>query len=168
MEEDEPLTSSEARGAPALAPEEGLSTPVAGPETPFRPTSGMPGLTPTGPILWWIHSGRPAPSSLYSAMVSSPRMGTWAAPQGVGSIRVIDNTDGTFSVEYYFYQPAVYRIAIHVIGSASTSSGSALPTDHGDGGCAIQMGMKVAGAASNRQRQGAWFPKQVREESSVK
>ena len=48
MEEDEPLSSSEARRAPVLDTEEGLSTPVAGPETPFRPTSGMPGLTPTG------------------------------------------------------------------------------------------------------------------------
>ena len=48
MEEDEPLSSSEAPRAPALDTEEGLSTPVAGPETPFRPTSGMPGLTPTG------------------------------------------------------------------------------------------------------------------------
>ena len=48
MEEDGPLSSSEAQRAPALAPEEGLSTPVAGPETPLRPTSGMPGLTPTG------------------------------------------------------------------------------------------------------------------------
>jgi hypothetical protein len=48
MEEDEPLSSSEAPPAPALDTEEGLSTPVAGPETPFRPTSGMPGLTPTG------------------------------------------------------------------------------------------------------------------------
>ena len=48
MEEDETLSSSEAPRAPALAPEEGLSTPVAGPETPFRPTSGMPGLTATG------------------------------------------------------------------------------------------------------------------------
>jgi len=48
MEEDGPLSSSEAPRAPALASEEGLSTPVAGPETPFRPTSGMPCLTPTG------------------------------------------------------------------------------------------------------------------------
>ena len=48
MEEDEPLSSSEAPRAPALDAEEGLSIPVAGPETPFRPTSGMPGLTPTG------------------------------------------------------------------------------------------------------------------------
>ena len=48
MEVDEPLSSSEAQRAPALDTEEGLSTPVAGPETPFRPTSGMPGLTPTG------------------------------------------------------------------------------------------------------------------------
>ena len=48
MEEDGPLSSSEAQRAPALAPEEGLSTPVAGPETLFRPTSGMPGLTPSG------------------------------------------------------------------------------------------------------------------------
>ena len=48
MEEDEPLSSSEAPRAPALDTEEGLSIPVAGPETPFRPTSGMPGLTPTG------------------------------------------------------------------------------------------------------------------------
>ena len=46
MEEDEPLSSSEAPRAPVLDTEEGLSTPVAGPETPFRPTSGMPGLTP--------------------------------------------------------------------------------------------------------------------------
>ena len=35
MEEDEPLSSSEAPPAPALDTEEGLSTPVAGPETPF-------------------------------------------------------------------------------------------------------------------------------------
>ena len=48
MEEDEPLSSSEAQRAPALDTEEGLSIPVEGPETPFRPTSGMPGLTPTG------------------------------------------------------------------------------------------------------------------------
>jgi hypothetical protein len=47
MEEDEPLSSLEAPRAPALDTEEGLSTPVAGQETPFRPTSGMPGLTPT-------------------------------------------------------------------------------------------------------------------------
>ena len=47
MEEDEPLSSSEAPRAPALDTEEGLSIPVAGPETPFRPTSGMPGLTST-------------------------------------------------------------------------------------------------------------------------
>ena len=46
MEEDEPLSSSEAPRAPALDTEEGLSIPVVGPETPFRPTSGMPGLTP--------------------------------------------------------------------------------------------------------------------------
>ena len=38
MEEDEPLSSA----VPALDTEEGLSTPVAGPETPFRPTSCMP------------------------------------------------------------------------------------------------------------------------------
>ena len=48
MEEDGPFSSSEAQRAPALASEEGLSTRVAGPETPLRPTSGMPGLTPTG------------------------------------------------------------------------------------------------------------------------
>ena len=48
MEVDEPLSSSEAPQAPALDTEEGLSIPVVGPETPFRPTSGMPGLTPTG------------------------------------------------------------------------------------------------------------------------
>ena len=48
MEEDEPLSSSEAPRAPALDSVQGLSIPVAGPETPFRPTSGMPGLTPTG------------------------------------------------------------------------------------------------------------------------
>jgi hypothetical protein len=48
MEEDEPLSSSEAQRDPALDTEEGLSIPVEGPETPFRPTSGMPGLTPTG------------------------------------------------------------------------------------------------------------------------
>ena len=36
MEEDEPLSSSEAPRAPALDTEESLSTPVAGPETPFR------------------------------------------------------------------------------------------------------------------------------------
>ena len=46
MQEDGP--SLEAQRAPALATEEGLSTPVEGPETPLRPTSGMPGLTPTG------------------------------------------------------------------------------------------------------------------------
>jgi hypothetical protein len=44
MEQDEPLSSSEAPRAPALDTEESLL--VAGPETPFRPTSGMPGLTP--------------------------------------------------------------------------------------------------------------------------
>ena len=48
MDIDEPVSSSEALPSPALATEEGLSTPVAGPEAPFRPTSGMPGLTPTG------------------------------------------------------------------------------------------------------------------------
>ena len=48
MEDDEPLPSSEAQLAPALDSVQGLSIPVAGPETPFRPTSGMPGLTPTG------------------------------------------------------------------------------------------------------------------------
>ena len=48
MEEDEPLSSSEAPRAPALDTEEGLSIPVAGPETPFRPTYCMPGLPPTG------------------------------------------------------------------------------------------------------------------------
>jgi len=48
MEVDEPLSSLEAQRAPALDTEEGLLIPVAGPETPFRPTSGMPGLTPTG------------------------------------------------------------------------------------------------------------------------
>ena len=48
MEEDEPLSSSEAPRAPALDTEEGLPIPGAGPETPIRPTSGMPGLTPTG------------------------------------------------------------------------------------------------------------------------
>ena len=48
MEEDEPLSSAEAPRAPALDTEEGdLLTPVEGPETPLRPTSGMPGLTPT-------------------------------------------------------------------------------------------------------------------------
>ena len=48
MEDDEPLSSSEAPRAPALDSVQGLSIPVAGPEAPFRPTSGMPGLTPTG------------------------------------------------------------------------------------------------------------------------
>jgi len=48
MEDDEPLSSSEAQRAPTLDSMQGLSIPVAGPETPFRPTSGMPGLTPTG------------------------------------------------------------------------------------------------------------------------
>jgi hypothetical protein len=48
MEVDEPLSSSEAQRAPALDTEEGLSIPVASPETPFTPTSSMPGLTPTG------------------------------------------------------------------------------------------------------------------------
>ena len=48
IEEGEPLSSSEAPRATVLDTEEGLSTPVAGPETPFRPTSGMPCLTPTG------------------------------------------------------------------------------------------------------------------------
>ena len=48
MEEDEPLSSSEAPRAPALDSVQGLSIPVAGPETPFRPTSGMSGLTTTG------------------------------------------------------------------------------------------------------------------------
>ena len=48
MEDDEPLPSSETQRAPALDSVQGLSIPVAGPETPFRPTSGMPGLTPTG------------------------------------------------------------------------------------------------------------------------
>ena len=48
MEDYEPLSSSEAPRAPALDSVQGLSIPVAGPETPFRPTSGMPGLTPTG------------------------------------------------------------------------------------------------------------------------
>ena len=33
MEEDEPVLSSEAQRAPALDPEEGLSTPVSGPDT---------------------------------------------------------------------------------------------------------------------------------------
>ena len=42
MEEDEPLSSSEAPRAPALDSVQGLSIPVAGPEAPFRPTSGMP------------------------------------------------------------------------------------------------------------------------------
>ena len=48
MEEDEPLSSSEAQRVPAQDTEEVLSIPVAGPETPFRPTSGMSGLTTTG------------------------------------------------------------------------------------------------------------------------
>ena len=48
MEVDEPLSSSEAPRAPPLDTEEGLSIPVASPETPFTPTSSMPGLTPTG------------------------------------------------------------------------------------------------------------------------
>ena len=48
MEDDEPLPSSEAPRAPALDSVQSLSIPAAGPETPFRPTSGMPGLTPTG------------------------------------------------------------------------------------------------------------------------
>jgi hypothetical protein len=48
MEDDEPLSSSEAPRAPALDSVQGLSIPVAGPETPFRPTSCIPGLTPTG------------------------------------------------------------------------------------------------------------------------
>ena len=48
MEEDEPLSSSEAPRAPALDSVQGLSIPVPGPETPFRPTSGMSGLTQTG------------------------------------------------------------------------------------------------------------------------
>ena len=42
MEEDETLSSSEAPRAPALDSVQGLSIPVAGPEAPFRPTSGMP------------------------------------------------------------------------------------------------------------------------------
>ena len=48
MEEDESLSSSEAPMDPALDTEEGLSIPVADPETPFRPTSGIPCLTSTG------------------------------------------------------------------------------------------------------------------------
>ena len=48
MEDDEPLSSSEAQLAPTLDSMQGLSIPVAGPETPFRPTSCIPGLTPTG------------------------------------------------------------------------------------------------------------------------
>ncbi len=50
MEDNELLSSSEAVRAPALDSVQGLSIPVAGPATPFRPTSGMPvpGLTPTG------------------------------------------------------------------------------------------------------------------------
>jgi len=66
--------------------------------------------------------GAPVPPSLFSAMAASPRVGTWSAPDDIGSVRVIDNTDGTFAVEYYFYQPGLYRIAIHGIGSDSTSS----------------------------------------------
>ena len=58
MEEDEPLSSSEAPRAPTLDTEEGLSIPVAGPETPFRPTSGMPGLTPTGEHVTALQSGQ--------------------------------------------------------------------------------------------------------------
>jgi hypothetical protein len=48
MEDDEPLSSSEAPRAPALDSVQGLSIPVPGPEAPFRPTSGMTGLTQTG------------------------------------------------------------------------------------------------------------------------
>ena len=58
MEVDEPLSSLEAQRAPALDTEEGLSIPVAGPETPFRPTSGMPGLTPTGEHVTALQSGQ--------------------------------------------------------------------------------------------------------------
>jgi len=66
MEEDEPLSSSEAPQAPALDTEEGLSIPVPGPETPFRPTSGMPaagasacagpGRAVTGGVHWGVRS----------------------------------------------------------------------------------------------------------------
>ncbi len=42
MEDYESLSSSEAPRAPALDSVQGLSIPVAGPEAPFRPTSGMP------------------------------------------------------------------------------------------------------------------------------
>ena len=48
MEDDEPLSSLEASRAPALDSVQGLSIPVEGPETPFRPTLGMSGLTQTG------------------------------------------------------------------------------------------------------------------------
>ena len=48
MEDDEPLSSSETPRSPALDSVQVLSIPVEGPETPFRPTSGIPGLTPTG------------------------------------------------------------------------------------------------------------------------
>ena len=40
MEQDERILSSEAPRAPALDPEEGMLTPVAGPDTNIRPTSG--------------------------------------------------------------------------------------------------------------------------------
>ena len=66
MEDDEPLSSSEAPLAPALDSVQGLLIPVAGPETPFRPTSGMPatgaaacagpGRSVTGGVHWGVRS----------------------------------------------------------------------------------------------------------------
>jgi len=55
MEDYEPLSSSEAPLAPALDSVQGLSIPVAGPEAPFRPTSGMPAVGAAacaGPVGW--------------------------------------------------------------------------------------------------------------------
>ena len=59
MEDYEPLSSSEAPLAPALDSVQGLSIPVAGPEAPFRPTSGMPtagAAACTGGVHWGVRS----------------------------------------------------------------------------------------------------------------
>jgi len=46
-------------------------------------------------------------------------------------VQVRDETDGTYSVEYYFYSAGLFQIAIHGVGSESATSGQ--PFDSVDG-----------------------------------
>ncbi len=56
--------------------------------------------------------------SLYTAMVASPKQGSWAVPDGIGKVFVSDLSDGRFAVDY-FYNAGTYSIATHGLGSES-------------------------------------------------